>query len=259
MREFRSPAFCVTIRRVSREIEVLLEDDDLLVVNKPAGVLTVPGRQGGESIREVLARQTGKAQSFRIVHRLDRETSGVLVLARHVDAQRGLSEQWLEREVAKQYLAIVRGSPLDDSGHIHAAIGEHPRTAGKMVISDQGKSAETRWRVVERLGLASLLRCWLLTGRQHQIRVHMQLIGLPLLVDPLYTGKDAFYLSEAKADYHASRRHEERPLIARLTLHAEAITFRHPRDGREMHIEAPLPKDLRAVLTQLRKQAGHGV
>lgn len=240
---------------MSRAIEILLEDDDLLVINKPAGVLSVPGRQGGECIREVLERQTGRPQDFRIVHRLDRDTSGVLVLAKHVEAQRQLSEQWFERSVEKQYLAVVRGSPLDESGLIHAAIAEHPRVAGKMVVSAAGKTAETRWRLVERLGIASLLRCWPLTGRQHQIRVHLQLLGLPLLVDPLYAGTEAFHLSDVKGDYRASRRHEERPLIARLTLHAEAVRFAHPRTGAAVRVEVAAPKDLRALLNQLRKHS----
>ncbi len=125
-----------------------------------------------------------------------------------------------------------------------------------MMISDkESKPAQTRWRLIERLGPASLVRCWPLTGRQHQIRVHLQLMGLPLLVDPLYGGAEAFYLSSVKADYHASRRHEERPLIARLTLHAESITFAHPRTSQQVKIDAPLPRDFRALLTQLRKLA----
>jgi RluA family pseudouridine synthase len=240
---------------LSREIEILLEDDDLLVIHKPAGVLSVPGRDGGESIREVLARQRGAPQDFRLVHRLDRDTSGVMVLAKHVDAQRSLSDQFLARSVTKQYLAIVRGSPEDDSGLIHAAIAQDERRPGRMRITDKdGKPAQTRWRVVERLGIATLVRCWPLTGRQHQIRVHLRLMGMPLLVDPLYGESDAFYLSHVKPDYSASRRHGERPLIARLTLHAEAISFSHPRTNQPMQIEAPPPKDFRAVLTQLRKR-----
>jgi RluA family pseudouridine synthase len=242
---------------MSRDITVLFEDADLLVIDKPAGVLSVPGRQGGISIREVLERQRGEPQDFRLVHRLDRDTSGVMVLTKHVDAQRIVSEQFGGRSVSKQYLAIVRGVPEDESGLIHAAIAEDPRRAGRMIISDaDGKPAQTRWRLVERLAFASLIRCWPLTGRQHQIRVHMKLMGMPLLVDALYGDSEAFYLSQAKGNYHASRRHEERPLIGRLTLHAEQIQFTHPGTGQTVQFQSPLPRDFRAVLTQLRKLAG---
>ncbi len=226
------------------------------MVNKPAGVLTVPGRQGGESIREVLERQTGRPQDFRLVHRLDRQTSGVLVLAKTVDAQRSLSDQFFHHKVSKQYLAIVAGSPEDDSGLIHAAIAPHPRIAGRMTIAARGKPSQTRWRVVERFGGISVVRCWPLTGRQHQIRVHLKLMAMPLLVDPLYGTSDAFYLSQIKSDYRTSTRHDERPLIARLTLHAEAISFSHPATAQPVYVEASLPKDFRATLSQLRKLKG---
>jgi 23S rRNA-/tRNA-specific pseudouridylate synthase len=107
--------------------------------------------------------------------------------------------------------------------------------------------------VVERLGPFALLRCHPLTGRQHQIRVHLQLMSMPLLVDPLYAETNGFYLSSVKPDYHPSARREERPLIGRLSLHAESLKFTHPVHGARMHVEAPLPKDFRATLTQLRK------
>lgn len=242
---------------LARKIEVLWEDDDLLVVNKPAGVLTVPGRQGGASLREAIAALTGVERDLRLVHRLDRETSGVLVMVKTVEAQRDLTRQFEKRTVEKQYLALVRGEPDDDSGLIHAALAPHPRITGKMVVKEsKGKSAQTRWRVVERFGSASLIRCWPLTGRQHQIRVHLHLIGLPLLVDPLYAGTEAFLLSSLKPGYRPSSRHEERPLIERLTLHAEVIAFAHPTTAAPMRIEAPLPKDFRATLNQFRRLAG---
>ncbi len=238
------------------QIETLHDDEDLLVVNKPAGVLTVPGRQGGKSIGEVLTRVTGKEQELRYVHRLDRHTSGVLVLARNVDAQRKLSEQFEQRTVEKQYVALVQGEPLDDSGMVHAAIAPDARVTGKMRVStstSKSKSAQTRWRVIERFRFASLVRCWPLTGRQHQIRVHMQLLQHPLLVDPLYGGAEAFYLSSVKSNYKQSWNRPERPLIDRLTLHAERITIQHPRTGRNLQIDAALPKDFRATLNQFRK------
>ncbi len=250
----------LTVRRgvpVARRIDVLLEDDDLLVVNKPAGQLTVPGRRGGVSLREAIARLTSVEQSLLLVHRLDRETSGVLLLAKTPGAQRFLARQFQNRQVAKEYLAIVRGRPEDDSGLIHAPLAPHPRVTGKMVVNQKkGRPSQTKWRVVERLGGMTLVRCRPLTGRQHQIRVHLQFIGLPLLVDALYGDSSAFYLSSLKPGYRPSSRHRERPLIDRLTLHAEAISFTHPSIGRCVRVEAPLPKDFRATLTQLRKLSG---
>ena len=241
---------------MSKRVDVLLEDEDLLVVNKPAGVLTVPGRQGGISLREVIARLTRVKQPLLLVHRLDRETSGVLILAKTSQAQSRLSGQFQKGEVEKEYLAIVRGEPEDDSGLIHAALAPHPRVSAKMVVSEKGRPSQTKWRVVERFGDVTLVRCRPLTGRQHQIRVHLQLIGLPLLVDRLYGRSSAFYLSSVKPGYRPSSRHDERPLIDRLTLHAEAIRFAHPRTGESTRVEAPLPKDLKATLTQLRKLKG---
>lgn len=239
---------------MAKSIDILLEDDHLLVVNKPAGTLTVPGRHGGVSLREVIAARLKIDAFLLLVHRLDRQTSGVLILAKTKEAQRALAGQFQSRQVRKEYLALVRGSPPDDRGTVDVLMGPHTRVTGKMTVKqNKGKHSRTDWEVVERFTGITLVRCRPLTGRQHQIRVHLSAIGLPLLVDPLYGGGEAFYLSEIKSDYRPSGRHEERPLIDRLTLHAEAITLTHPATGASVRIEAPLPKDLRATLDQLRK------
>lgn len=241
---------------MANKIDILFQDDFLLIVDKPAGVLSVPGRDGGRGLTEIVAEQYKIEHKLFLVHRLDRDTSGVMLLARSPDAQREMSRQFAQREVEKEYLALVRGQPDEESGLVVAPIGEHPRISGKMVAGGKHpRNAKTRWNLVEKLGAVSLVRCRPQTGRQHQIRVHMQLMELPLLVDPLYSETEAFYLSQVKPNYKASTRKEERPLIARLSLHAAALAFDHPQTGSRMRIEAELPKDFRSTLNQLRKIA----
>jgi 23S rRNA-/tRNA-specific pseudouridylate synthase len=128
-----------------------------------------------------------------------------------------------------------------------------------MMVSIAGKRAMTEWTVLERFGGVALLRCQLLTGRQHQIRVHLSYVGTPLLVDELYGSAPAFYLSSMKSRYRASGRHEERPLIDRLTLHAESIEFTPPGRSDRLKITAEPPKDFRATLNQLRRLRGRGI
>lgn len=248
----------------SPRIEILFEDDDLLVVNKPAGVLSIPDRAGNVGVADLLRRGSTKedgSSALRMVHRLDRDTSGVLVLAKHLDAQRAVSHQFQERTVVKHYLALVRGHADTAEGTIDAPIKPHPRDGqARMVGRGRGaRDARTTWTLVEQYPGIALLRCRLHTGRQHQIRVHLAHVGLPLLVDELYGSDRPFFLSEVKPDYKPSRRHEERPLIARLTLHAESIAFTHPRRDEMLHLTADVPKDLRATITQLRKLSGTGL
>ncbi|HSW46476.1 MAG TPA: RluA family pseudouridine synthase [Phycisphaerae bacterium] len=237
-------------------IEVIHDDDEILVVNKPAGVLTIADRKGGESARDLLAAKHPELGGLRVVHRLDRDTSGVLVFARTLNAQRSLTRQLSERTTDKRYLAIVRGEPADDRGLIDAPLRPHPRGDQRMVVSPRGRASQTEWEVIERLGGFALLRCRLLTGRQHQIRVHLSHVGLPLLVDELYGSAGAFFLSSVKPGYRPSARHDERPLIGRQTLHAESIALDHPIRSERLTFSAETPKDFRAVLSQLRKRRG---
>lgn len=235
-------------------IEILFEDADLLVVNKPAGILSIPDRQGRNRPQESITRLITREQPLRLVHRLDRQTSGVLILTKNIESQRSLTDQFFHRRVEKTYLALVRGHADVESGLIYAPLAQHPTRPNQMIIADKGgKAAQTEWRIIERWGNIALVRCRPFTGRQHQIRVHLAYAQLPLLVDEIYSGSSAFYLSEVKSGYHPSKRHEERPLIGRLTLHAESITFAHPRHNNRMKIEAPLPKDFQVTLNQLRK------
>jgi 23S rRNA pseudouridine1911/1915/1917 synthase len=241
-------------------LRILHEDDAIIVVEKPAGLATIPGRAETTSVIEELALQldlpwTGTADPrLRIVHRLDKDTSGVLLLAKSLAAQRFLSEQFRDNLIQKEYLALVAGKPDQDHGRIEAALAPHPKSAKRMtVVKHGGRPAITEWKIEQSFRAMTLLRVFPKTGKTHQIRVHLAHIGLPLVIDPLYGSKsEAIYLSQLKRNYRPTRDEEERPLIARLTLHAQRLSFEHP-NGTRMAIECAPPKDFRATLAQLSK------
>jgi RluA family pseudouridine synthase len=239
------------------DITVLHQDKDILVVNKPAGVLVIPDRAGRGGILPLLRQkmELSDEQDLRLVHRIDRDTSGVLLIARHIDAQRSVVEQFQRHKVIKKYLALVAGQPAVDSGTIDQRIAESGR-AGRYRVDPAGKRAITKWRVLQRFAGYCLLECRPVTGRTHQIRVHLQSIGLPLAVDPVYGGGESLLLSQFKSGYKRSTRKPERPLLGRLSLHAQSLRFAHPRTGELMQVEAPLPDDLARALRQLQK---HGM
>ncbi len=233
------------------------EDDHLLVVDKPPGLSTVRGRSGPESLIAVL-RASGLpgADELRLVHRLDKGTSGVLVLAKTLDAQRALSEQFSTHTVEKVYLALIASRPFEDSGVIDEPITAMQDGSGLARIDPRrGKPAVTAWEVAETFRGFTLLRCRPRTGRTHQIRVHLSHASMPLAVDPDYGGGERLMLSDFKTGYRPSRRHTERPLMDRLSLHAESITFDHPADRKRVTYRVDAPKDLAVALRQLRKYA----
>ena len=248
------------------KLPILLDTPDLVAVDKPAGLAAIPRRSETDSVLERLAAQlglpcTGSADPrLRVVHRLDKDTSGVMLFARNVQSQRALSHQFQNNRVEKQYLAIVAGAPGAEEGVIEAPIGVHPTDRTKMtVLKRGGRPAVTAWRVERRFRRFALLRCFPKTGKTHQIRVHLTHLGHPLAVDPLYNGPreaDApppgLYLSQIKRGYRPKRGEDERPLIARLTLHAERLVFDDPA-GRRVEVVAALPKDFRAAVNQLGK------
>lgn len=247
----------------SPALKILFSDDNLVAVEKPAGLATIPGRGEVTSVLQQLAAQlslpwTGSADPrLRIVHRLDKDTSGVLLLAKNLPAQRHLSHQFQNNTIEKQYLALVAGSPREDDGEIDAPLAPHPTNAKCMIVTKHGRHAKTHWRVEARYRGMALIRAFPKTGKTHQIRVHLKHIGLPLLVDPLYNPAttEGLYLSAFKRDYRPTRGEKERPLIDRLTLHAERLKFAN-LDGSVVEIECTLPKDMRAAVNQLSRHAG---
>lgn len=233
--------------------ELIHEDEHLLVVNKPAGLLTIPDRSGSQdSLHAQLERKYGKVF---IVHRLDRETSGILCFARNEAAHRHLSMQMEHHTADKYYLALVEGELHHEEGEIDKPIGEHASIPGKMSIRMTGKPSLTYYRVAERYKRFTLADVLIKTGRTHQIRIHFQSIGYPLAVDALYGRRPAFLLSEIKGKSYKSGKfsEEERPIMERTSLHAARLKLDHPHTGARMEFSAELPKDFAALLNQLRK------
>jgi 23S rRNA pseudouridine1911/1915/1917 synthase len=235
------------------QVETLYEDDDLIIANKPAGLLVIPDRFNAElpSLNKILEAKTG--QKIWIVHRLDRETSGVICFAKNEQTHRYLSILFQERDVNKFYAGLVNGIVIPEEGRLEGPIAEHPAVHGKMIVAKKGKMAVTDYRVVEQWPLYALMQFQIHTGRTHQIRVHMQSIGHPLVCDELYGDGQPFLLSNIKRKYRMSEKdEEEKPLLNRMALHAYKIDFTK-EDGTQVTVEAPLPKDMAACVKQLNK------
>ena len=232
------------VRPEALPLDVVLEDADLVVVNKPAGMTVhpAPGHPTGTLVNALLARVhdlAGIGGELRpgIVHRLDKDTSGLLVVAKTDAAHRGLASQFKAHTARRTYLAVVRGRVRRDEGTIAAPLGRHPVRRLRIAVVPAGRRAVTHYTVLERYRGATLLACRLETGRTHQIRVHLAHIGHPVLGDPVY--------GRARA-----------PEIARQALHAARLEFVHPRTGRPVACTAPLPPDLARLVARLRGEAG---
>lgn len=232
--------------------EILIENDHFIVLNKPSGLLSIPDREGKEfSLKQMLQEKFGQIFT---VHRLDRDTSGIIVFAKDEETHKYLSQAFEERTVEKYYLGIVNGVPPEKKMTIDEPIAENTTKRGVMLIHQRGKQSITDYEVLEEFGKFSLLRFRIHTGRTHQIRVHMQHVGHPIVVDALYGDANPIRVSSFKRNYNLSKsEEEERPILGRLGLHAERLRFKDAQ-GNEHVVEAPLPKDMRALLQQLRKR-----
>lgn len=230
---------------------VIFECDDYIAVDKAAGVLSIPGRfdDPDENLTAYLNKHYEKVW---VVHRLDRDTSGIMLFALNADSHRYLSLLFEKQEIQKIYHAVLDGVPASDYD-IDIPISSDPAQRGKSMPSGMGKPSLTRMKVLEDYRKASLVKCDLVTGRHHQLRVHVATIGHPLLIDPLYGTRSEFYLSEFKKRFNVKKHTEELPLISRITMHASSLEFKDPNSGETVIHEADWPKDFRALNKQLAK------
>jgi 23S rRNA pseudouridine955/2504/2580 synthase/23S rRNA pseudouridine1911/1915/1917 synthase len=233
--------------------EIIFENDHFIVINKPPGLLSIPDREGKEVSLKLLLQQ--KYGEIFTVHRLDRETSGIIVFAKDAETHKFLSQAFEERSVAKYYLGIVTGTLSEKQKTIEAPIAENTVKRGVMIIHQRGKLAITDYDVQEEFGKFSLVQFRIHTGRTHQIRVHMQYVGHPLVCDELYGDGIPVKISSFKRNYKLSKNEEEeKPILARIGLHAQRLSFTD-MDGNDYDFQAEMPKDMRALLQQLRKNS----
>ena len=237
------------LKPVDIPLDVLYEDKHMLAINKAPGMVVHPGAATGEDtlVHALLAHCAGSLSGIGgverpgIVHRLDKETTGVIVVAKTDSAHRALADQFATRTLTKEYVALVAGVPQLLSGTIDRAIARHPVHRHRMTVGEGGKPARTAWERVEAFGdIAALVRCQIFTGRTHQIRVHLKSIGHPILGDALYGWKP---------DSRLSLQPE------RVMLHAEHLVLAHPVTGKELDFRAPLPDDFVRLMKALRKAA----
>jgi 23S rRNA pseudouridine1911/1915/1917 synthase len=226
-------------------LNVVYVDDDIIVVDKPAGMVVhpAPGHTRGTLVNALLWHYPGMhiGGGIRpgIVHRIDRDTSGLLVIARNDYALQQLQQQQLAHTMHKEYIALVEGGFKTDSGTVDAAIARHPRDRLRMAIMDDGRAARTHWRVIERFQQQTVLALTLETGRTHQIRVHCQHMRHPIIGDPMYGVQIS------------------KPRLERQFLHAHKLGFLHPRSNEAIEFSSPLPADLQRILDFYRMRNEH--
>lgn len=242
----------------SKNASLIFEDDSIVAIDKPPNLLVLPDRfdKTLPNLYNILRDALG--QIF-IVHRIDKETSGVIVFAKTSEAHRSLNTQFEQRKVLKTYDAIVVGTPADKFGRIELPLSGSKRNPGVMKIDRRhGKEAVTVYEVLEEFHGFALLRINPESGRTHQIRVHLRAVGLPILCDKIYGDGSPFYVSSVKPKYYSQKDElgndiKEKPVLSRTALHARSIELRHPISNDPVTFTAGMPKDMRSVLNYLRK------
>ncbi|MEO6684164.1 MAG: RluA family pseudouridine synthase [Ginsengibacter sp.] len=235
-----------------KDFSIIFENDDFVAVNKASGMLTIPDRHN-EHQASLYTSLKHRYDKIFIVHRLDRDTSGLLLFAKTEASHKHLSQLFELRNIEKYYLGIVKGSLINKSGTIDEPIAEHPINKGQMIVAKKGKPSVTDYEVLEDYGIYSLVNFNIHSGRTHQIRVHAKYIGHPIIGDILYGDGQPVLLSSFKKKYKLSlKEEEEKPIISRLGLHSYKLSFKDIH-GNQHFIEAEMPKDMRALLNQLKK------
>ncbi|MEZ5035656.1 MAG: RNA pseudouridine synthase [Chitinophagaceae bacterium] len=231
---------------------IIAENENWVVLNKPSGLLSIPDRKGLEpSLKSLLLE---KFEIIFTVHRLDKETSGIILFAKNEAMHKHLSMQFEKRTITKKYTGLVIGSPTEKSGQINKPITAHHSKKGQMVVHHSGKDSITDYTVVEDFGICSLVDFQIHSGRTHQIRVHMKELGHPIVCDSLYGDGKPIFISSLKKKYNLSKDElAERPILNRLALHARQLSF-SDLSTQIFTLEAPLHKDMKATLQQLRKR-----
>ena len=231
---------------------IIAENENWVALNKPSGLLSIPDRMGKDvSLKSLLIE---KYKDIYTVHRLDKDTSGLIVFAKNLTTHKHLSLQFEERQTKKIYQGLVTGSLPEEKGSINSPIAEHPAKNGTMIIHRNGKESLTDFEVLEDFGIYSLVQFHIHTGRTHQIRVHMKDYGHPIVCDEVYGDGKPVLISSLKKKYNLSKDElEERPILGRLALHSFQLGFKDIY-GKAIELEAELPKDMRATLQQLSKR-----
>jgi 23S rRNA pseudouridine1911/1915/1917 synthase len=238
-------------------LDIIYEDEDIIVLNKPAGIVVHPARGNlKHTLVSAVLFHCGRLPSLSdavrpgVLHRLDKDTTGLIIFAKNDAALSNLGKMIARREIQKQYAVIAWGFPGLYQGMVEAPIGRSGLDRTKMTVTPlSSKLAATKFKVLERFPFASYLKVWLITGRTHQIRVHLKHIGCPVVGDYDYGGRDP---SVIKKSEHLPYFKAVLGLIDRQALHAAELVFKHPRTGRELHLTAPLPRDMQDVLDYLR-------
>jgi 23S rRNA pseudouridine1911/1915/1917 synthase len=232
-------------------LDIIFENEKFVVINKPAGLLSIPDREQTQpSLKDLLIEKYG---TIFTVHRLDKDTSGIIIFAKDEATHKYFSLLFESHSIEKFYQGVVLGTPLAKQGTIDAPIAEHGTERGLMIVHQRGKQAKTDYQVLEEFKYYSLLQFQLHTGRTHQIRVHCKNMGTPMACDDLYGDGKPILLSSFKKKFKLSKHDEaERPMLNRCALHSYQLKFKDP-DGVQLNLIAELPKDIRALLQQLRK------